>query len=283
MKLPVHSPYKYGEGGVKVGLEPIKISDWFEIDELFNSEIEQKRKLYETNFDQVYQEDSLTSESQLELFKVINKHLKIYHPNHTFLEYGSSLLQRASMMVQEDLVLMVPKENKYFLGAASLCAPSNWSLKDKFNKSLPDLHEHVPIYKKTIGSRVDNLFNKLPLDRIFQRFNWSIYESSSLFQPERSKADVERSKSINSTNAGDKLFLRVERQTIRKLPKTLSIVFTIRVHVDPLSSIQNSLSLVRDLNLALKNLSKDMKAYKSIDQIEKPLKSWLENKIKILS
>ena len=247
------------------------------------SEIEQKKELYKHSFESIYQEHVDSKDAQLELFNTLSKHIDTYHYDHTFPKEGSSLLHKASLMVQEDLVLMIPDNNKFFLGAASLCSPSNWSLTEKFNKSLLNLHEYVPSYKKKIGSRVDNFFNKLSPDRIFQRFNWSIYESSSLFQPERSKADVERSKSINSTNAGDKLFLRVERQTIRKLPKTLSIVFTIRVHVDPLSSIQNSLSLVRDLNLALKNLSKDMKAYKSIDQIEKPLKGWLENKIKILS
>ncbi len=186
-------------------------------------------------------------------------------------------------MVQEDLVLMIPSNKHYFLGAASLCSPSNWSLREKFNKSLLNLHEHVPSYKKMIGSRVDNFFTKLPPDRIFQRFNWSIYEDPSLFQPARSKSIIERSKNINSSNAGESIFLRVERQTVRKLPETHAVVFTIRVHVDPLCSIENDLSLLRDLNFALDNLSKKMKVYKSIDQIESPLKDWLNNKIKSLS
>ena len=142
------------------------------------------------------------------------------------------------------------------------------------------MHEYVPSYKKKIGSRVDNFFNKLSPDRIFQRFNWSIYENPSLYQPAKSKKDIERSKSINSSNAGESLFLRVERQAIRKLPETLSVIFTIRVHVDPLCSIKEDLSLLTDLNLALDNLSKKMKIYKSIDQIERPLKGWLNNKIK---
>jgi len=43
LRLPIHTPYKNGEGGVKVGLEPIKESDWLEIDDLFNSEIELKK------------------------------------------------------------------------------------------------------------------------------------------------------------------------------------------------------------------------------------------------
>ena len=130
---------------------------------------------------------------------------------------------------------------------------------------------------------MNNLFNKLPDDRIFQRFNWSIYEEATLFQPARSKSVVERSKTITETNAGDRLFLRVERQTIRRLPKTQAIAFTIRVHVDPLSCIKEDLSLIRDLKKAVKNLSKGMKRYKSLDQIETPLVGWLDEKIKSLS
>lgn len=283
MRLPTHIPYKNGEGGVKVGLEPIEISEWLEIDELFTSEIEQKKELYKHSFESIYQEHVDSKDAQLELFNTLSKHIDTYHNDHTFPKEGSSFLHKASLMVQEDLVLMIPDDNKFFLGAASLCSPSNWSLTEKFNKSLLNLHEYVPSYEKTIGSRVDNFFTKLPPDRVFQRFNWSIYEDPSLYQPARSKAVIERSRAIDSSNAGESLFLRVERQTVRKLPKTLSVVFTIRVHVDPLYSIENDLSLMRDLNLALDNLSKEMKIYKSIDQIESPLKSWLNNKIKYLS
>ena len=215
---------------------------------------------------------------------MLKTHLNQYHPNHKFTTTETSApLKNASLMVQEDLVLMLPKKEKYFLGAASLCAPSNWSLKEKFNGSLLELHKDVPSYEREIGNRVNNLFNKLPNDRIFQRFNWSIYEEATLFQPAKSKSFVERSKTITNKNAGDRLFIRVERQTIRRLPKTQAIAFTIRVHVDPLSCIKEDLSLIRDLKKAVKNLSKGMKRYKSLDQIETPLVGWLDEKIKSLS
>jgi len=283
LRLPLHTPYKNGEGGVKIDLEPIDNSNWLEIDNLFESEIAQKRTLYQSHYDEVYQEVPESSESQSELLEILENHLKQYHPNHKIsLESESSSLKKASLMIQEDLVLMLPKEDEYYLGAASLCAPSNWSLKEKFNKSLIKVHEFVPSYAEKIGTRVNSFFSNLPKERIFQRFNWSVYEDSSLFQPTKSKSHIERSKSINKNNAGNRLFIRVERQTIRRLPSTLSIVFTIRVHVDPLSSIRNNLSLLADLKLAVMNLDDDMKRYKSIDQIENPLKDWLDQEIKNL-
>ena len=284
MSLPKHTPYRHGEGGVKVGLEPIEEADWLEIDNLFDSEIELKKKLYESNYNEIHQELDLSLKSQHELLEILKTHLNQYHPSHKIATTETSApLKIASLMVQEDLVLMLPEEEKYFLGAASLCAPSNWSLKEKFNGSLIELHKDVPSYEKKIGSRVNNLFNKLPNNRIFQRFNWSIYEEATLFQPARSKSVVERSKSITDKNAGDRLFIRVERQTIRRLPETQAVAFTIRVHVDPLSSIKEDLSLVRDLKKALENLSEGMKRYKSLGPIETPLVGWLDKKIESLS
>jgi len=284
LSLPKHTPYRNGNGGVKVGLEPIEEEDWLEIDNLFDSEIELKKKLYESNYKEIHQELDLSLNSQHELLEMLKTHLNQYHPSHEITATESSApLKNASLMVQEDLVLMLPAEEKYFLGAASLCAPSNWSLKEKFNGSLIELHKDVPSYEKKIGNRVNNLFDKLPNDRIFQRFNWSIYEEATLFQPIRNKSHVERSKTITDKNAGDRLFIRVERQTIRRLPKTKAIAFTIRVHVDPLSSIKEDLSLVKDLKKAIKNLSEGMKRYKSLGPIETALVGWLDKKIKSLS
>ena len=281
MRLPVHTPYKHGEGGVKVGLEPIAVSNWLEIDDLFESEIVQKKALYESHHDEVYQAAPESTESQSELLIILKSHLEQYHPDHKP-NYNNepSPLKNASLMIQEDLVLMLPKDDEYYLGAASLCAPSNWSLKEKFNKPLIKVHEFVPSYAEKIGSKVNNFFSNLPKERIFQRFNWSVYEDPKLFQPARSKSQIERSRTITEDNAGDRLYIRVERQTIRRLPETKAIVFTIRVHVNPLLSIKKDLSLLTDLDKALENLTQDMKKYKSIDQIEVPLRGWLEKEIK---
>ncbi len=279
-QFPIHTPYRNGEGGIKVGLEPIKESNWLEIDSLFRSEIRLKKQLYKSKLNQVYQEVPESYDAQCELMKVLTEHLSKHYPGHKY-QFNESLrpLANAALMVQEDLVLMIPRNRKYYLGAASLCAPSNWSLKEKFNLSLMEVHHEVPSYKENIGSKVNKIFTNLPVGRIFQRFNWSIYEDAELFHPAKSKKEIKRSDLINQENAGERLFLRVERQTIRRLPKSSSIVFTIRVHINPLSSIENDLTLLGDLKLALSHLNEDLKKYKSIDQIEMPLQSWLDHRI----
>ena len=290
MPLPKHTPYLDGQGGVKIGLSPIPESTWLELDDKFEEEILLKKNLLNTNRDKVLQISKGSEDEQEEILESILNYLQKFHSDKykfskdsIYIKSTNDLydlhqfknpIELASLLVQEDLVLMSPKEDKFYLEAASLSAPSHWSLTEKFSKSLLDLHDGVPGYKEDIGKRVDEIFNKLPTERILERYNWSIYDDPKLFQPVHSKPFVEFRETIPN-----RLFLRVERQTIRKLPKYGSVLFTIRVHVDPIESILSDKHSLESLKMAVENLSEPMKEYKSINQFEKILLDWLEDKI----
>ena len=76
----------------------------------------------------------------------------------------------------------------------------------------------------------------------------------------------------------EELFIRVERQTIRRLKKSRSVLFTVRVHVDPITAILDSNETTLDLVKAITNLDRDMKAYKVITPFEENLINWLKTK-----
>ena len=293
MVLPKHTPYQNGKGGVRIGLKPINTKNWLEIDDNFKNENNLKKNLLSSRRHEVFQANDNSHSAQKELLKMVTEHLKKYHSEKysfkdqnifikatgesiNLLDSNTPPIETASLLVQEDLILMMPKENKFYLEAAVLTSPSHWSLVEKFSKNLIDLHEGVPGYEEKIGSRVDEIFNKLPSDRILERLNWSIYDSPELFQPVGSKPEV----TMKRKDIRD-LHLRVERQTIRKLPDQGSIVFTVRVHVDPLLSISKEQDLLDDLNLAIANLPQEMKEYKAMDQIEKEVTDWIQKNKKI--
>jgi hypothetical protein len=58
-----------------------------------------------------------------------------------------------------------------------------------------------------------------------------------------------------------RLHLRFERQTLRRLPVTRAIVFTIRSYLSPLETIDGRPRLQRGLLLALESMSADERAY----------------------
>jgi len=181
LKKPLHTPYKNGKGGIRVGLQPISESEWLEIDDLFESEIFLKKNLLESHKKEVYQEIESSKTAQSEFLELLIQYLQKFHPQKYFFEDDYiqvnlqehplklsrkkySPLELASLLVQEDLVLMLKGGEDYFLGAASLCAPSNWSLAEKFKGSLMALHKEVPGYEEKIGQRVGVIFKKLPFD-----------------------------------------------------------------------------------------------------------------------
>ena len=119
-----------------------------------------------------------------------------------------------------------------------------------------------------IDSRVNTIFTNLPDQKIFERYNWSIFDSPELFQPVGNKSLVE----IKNTQP-DKLFIRVERQTIRRLDYSRdTVLFAVRVHVNPMQNqlfdIINNKKAISDLIQAIQNLEEDMKTYKVIEPFE---------------
>jgi len=289
LTLPKHTPYLNGKGGVRIGLKPINEENWLEIDDKFKNEINLKKSLLSSKKKEVLQSSSDSQAAQEELLELITNHLEEYHSDKydfdgkiihvkatkesiDLLSKELVPIETASLLVQEDLILMNPRGDKFYLEAASLSAPSHWSLTDKFSKNLMNIHEGVPSYKEKIGNRVNQIFNKLPTDKILERLNWSLFDSPNLFQPVRNTTHVKIKKKIV-----EELYLRVERQTIRKLPVHGSIVFTIRVHVDPLLSISKNHDLLNGLDLAIKNLPQEMKDYKSINKIEEEVLTWIQD------
>ena len=290
MDLPIHQPYENGKGGVEIGLRPIEVETWLERDKLFSTEIKEKKKLFLEKKDEVLMTSEDSEDLQQEVLDLILNYLDTFHNNafkvnkacvenlisgeiYHFKDFINPL-ELASLLVQEDLIVMRPVKDTFSLQSASLCAPTRWSLKEKFGQTLSEIHKGVPGYIEKIDSRVVKIFNNLPNEKIFERFNWSIFDSPELFQPAQSKSLVE----INNLEP-ENLYLRVERQTIRRLNISMSVLFTVRVHVDHITSILSCKKSILDLIKAIKSLDEDMKSYKVIKPFEENLINWLKSKL----
>jgi hypothetical protein len=132
--------------------------------------------------------------------------------------------------VQEDLCLMVDREGAPHLDAACLCFPSRWRLADKIGRPAAAVHGPVPRYDTELAARVDRYLTRLPADVIGVRRNWMIHDTPALFEPvppDRVRVDHPQD-----------LWLRSERQTLRRLPESGAVLFTIRVQQTPFSSFR---------------------------------------------
>ena len=80
----------------------------------------------------------------------------------------------------------------------------------------------------------------------------------------------------HSKNAGERLWLRVERQTIRKLKGTGAVLFTIRIHIHPLKEIVGIEGVAKRLNKAISILPTETQEYKQIKTFANSVKEYLE-------
>jgi hypothetical protein len=260
--MPAHTPYDGSSKLFTIGLKPLDLADWIEVDGNLPAHLAEKRRLYVELPEKVFVEEPDTRAAQQEVLDLLTAHLPARFPGR-YRRSGEALvvdgapmsplappfntplldapLVSASLLVQEDLILMRKGEDGWRLAAGSLCFPSSWVLTEKFGKALHRIHDPVPGFGP--GSRPDELIARMfdgLQGQAVERFNWSIQAGDALYHPLTDAQRIDRATDRPSKFAGPDdidagAFIRVERQTLRKLPVSRDILFTIRIHLDPLA------------------------------------------------
>lgn len=146
-------------------------------------------------------------------------------------------LPQAAAAHHEDMCLLTRREGEaaYRLVGAAVAWPSDWRPAAKLGLPLTALHAPIQGYEKQLASGVDHFMDRLAAGPIYGRCNWFIAPTSArrwiAQSPELAFAHV------GPENAGETLFVRSERQTLRRLPETGAVLFTIGVYVEPLGAL----------------------------------------------
>ncbi|WP_325602144.1 heme-dependent oxidative N-demethylase family protein [Rhodopila sp.] len=269
------------------------LTAWFEIDDRYFNEMIERRRLLAADRDAVFAAGPDSGVAREEALTMIVDNLTTTHPDWFSREAGGlrnhltgetwtagSLdpLELAGRLVQEDLCVIHPTEDGPIFTAAILCFPSRWRLWDKIGKPLAAVHGPVPLYADRLSRPVDRFFRSLKPDRIVERLNWSLLDDPTLFQPGGKWRDASDD-AITPDNVADRVFLRVERQTLRALPASGSVLFGIRVHVYPLSRVIGSAEQAATLAEAVRALPAEIQHYKSLLVFRSALLSWLDETV----
>ena len=285
-------PFDKGRFRLSMGIISLNLDEWLEPDEYYYRELLEKEALLANQNNEVFQSKKGSQLAQQEVLDLIIDYMNTFHSelvridgdkifidgikrNFSRKEFAEMPLNLAGRLVQEDLCLMAPGDTGYTLEAASLCFPSRWRLIDKIGKRMVDIHSPVPDYENKLARPVDRYFDKLDINKPVWRVNWSLTDDPDLYQPIR-KTSTDYARSINSKNAGDLIFLRCERQTLRRLPNTGWILFSIKTYVDKVSALACQPEALVDLAHSVKNMSADMQQYKNIAPYRKQLLEYLD-------
>lgn len=283
-------PFAAGDWRLALGLKPLLVQDWIKIDEHYAEQLRLRDRLMGDRHDEVFAALPGSEAGQQESLELLLSHLLHCFPQH-YQQQGDDIhnlttgqrwrlgdmppLELAGRLVQEDLCLMEPGEQGYVLTAAALCFPLRWRLREKIGLPLGQIHAHVPDYDRKLARPVDSVFDRLKPEYPGYRLNWSIVDAPDLFL-EQPKHQQTLNPDITPENAGDRLWIRVERQTLRRLEQTGGIVFAIHTYVEPLRVLAHRPQLARNLAIALQEIPQAMQLYKNLPMIEQALLGYLD-------
>lgn len=140
--------------------------------------------------------------------------------------------------VPEDFAIMLrdPETGLYTFRAGIIMSSLGWTLGSKIGKKLDEIHGPVPDYKEKMAGSMDRYFSKMPTDKPIQRGSWGIEIGKPLYMPpgpERKALKKAQGFEIEA------MHLRVDWQTLRRLPLSGAVVFNFKGLFTPVEEFRD--------------------------------------------
>jgi dimethylamine monooxygenase subunit A len=295
VQIPVgqHLPFDPFDGKafrLRIGARSLDPSAWIVLDERTDQELDQKVALLSESPERFaacvsLPTDPLTIAAAAELHGAIAAHLCTYDPAHwesatarvdRFRDgEGIDPLVHAGLLTQEDWCILTQQSpsQPLLLTAGTLCFPNRWRLAEKIGLPIMGIHRPVPQYGEEVGLPTNSLLDRLKPGRPVWRMNWGIADNPALHQP---TGHFDPNAGSRVLNIGADVALRIERQTLIRLPDTGAVVFGIRTIVRSLNEVLSSDPTVATrMATAIETLPEDMRAYKSLTKLGSLTSAWL--------
>jgi len=295
---PDYQPYVAGSFRWRLALRPLELHDWIQIGDDYDHEIDAKTRVLRDHPTTVFAAiDGIEPESN-EVLSTLVDHLVEHFPswferdectvtnrhrNETFAvtpdsegRWPEHPLSIAGRLVQEDLALLVERDGRLVFGGGSVCFPNRWNLTSKLGASMAEVHAPVARLNEQLGGPIDDFFERLSPEKPYWRLGWGVLDTDDPYQAVDGTAEPSPEiPRIGDPTTGDRLFLRVERETLRKFPTTGAVLFTIRTYIRPLSHLVDRPDDASRLAEALAALPADVADYKRVVELSESARHWL--------
>jgi len=188
---------------------------------------------------------------------------------------GPDPLDWAGRHLAEDLLLLDVGAEDVPLVAGSLCFPNGWSLRSALGRSIAEIHAPVPGFAEEIGAGTLALMRRLRPGRPVWRANWTLRTTDALdLSP-----GVALPPAPTRPEDAAGVMVRVERQTLSRLPATAAVLFTIHTRSRPLGEVAADPDRARRLLGALASMPTAMHDYKRIAELVAPVSAYLRGRL----
>ena len=301
--VPHFRPYRWAGPEFQVGLQPISSREWLLVDGNYADIMDAKRRHLSSSPGRFYRTMPISFAAQRELRRMVAAHLLEEHAALFSVSDGTLTcaagngswelndesvepLRQLSDFVQEDFMLLQEIDGQPTITAASNAYSSSGRLVAAVGRDVRWAHEPVPNLTVLLGSRIDRILASIHEDAPSARFNWQLTPLSSIFfPPDPHAANKAALTSVSAQLSKDLslvpslLHMRVERQTLRRLPETRAVAFSIHTYSDPLSCLIDDPAALRAVLALLRGYSAVRLQYTEMDAVHAAVITWLERQL----
>ncbi|KAF2495529.1 hypothetical protein BU16DRAFT_550235 [Lophium mytilinum] len=193
-------------------------------------------------------------------------------------------MQMSARLVQDDLAIMFERpDGQYYLLAGAILLAGFWRLEDKLGMPLSEIHTSgdVPQYKEKLEKGMLNFFKRVQPDKATLRNNYFIQVDDELAWS--SSIGGEDAEGIGwftaeKNKAIEHHWFRSERQSLRRLPRSGGVVFTIRTYFHPITEVCEEPYVPGRLASAVRSWGDDVSKYKGKERYQDVLLEYLDRK-----
>ncbi|AHE54816.1 heme-dependent oxidative N-demethylase family protein [Sphingomonas sanxanigenens] len=169
---------------------------------------------------------------------------------------------------QGDYTLQDQRDNNLYVDGGMVTTQADWSLEFNAGMSFHEWHGPVPLaHEMGVFDRALQFLLRLQYGKPVRRLNWTMTVNPRLdTSPENYPIWGPDRTTITRRNVGGKLHLRVELQTLFRLPRSNGILFGIRCYLASIDELARVPKWGRRLHRVLRDIHPDLEAYKGLNR-----------------
>lgn len=277
-----------------MALLPLEPDWWLELESTYKARVAQRQALFKQHGPLILDALPDTEVACRELVNMVIEFLTTRYPNLFMMESNTGIFENKILGTSENLQIPLGEEGsaekllmfllnnvpedfavtqkdeesgKYHFRAGVICSAVGWNLGEKIGKPLHEVHGPVPFYDKMLRNSMDRFFDKLPAEKPIQRGSWTFEVGQPLFF-QADEPEFKVHKNFNPDLKLDDIHLRVDWQTLRRLPESKAIVFNYKCLFTPVKDFRREPYMPQLVAKVLRESKAPLKDYKSWGPLE---------------
>ncbi|MEO7775352.1 MAG: DUF3445 domain-containing protein [Steroidobacteraceae bacterium] len=186
-------------------------------------------------------------------------------------------MEYIARQAQGDLCIVDQRDGSLWMDAGIVTSQADWSLDFDIGMNFMEWHASVPLaHEAGVFDRALKFLLNLQQGKPVRRLNWAMTINPRLdTSPENYPKWGPDRTTVTPMNVGEKVYLRVELQSLWRLPRSNAILFVIRCYPINMADIATVPQWARRVRLVLASLPQQIIHYKCLVRFRQTTIDWL--------